>query len=106
MVGLTHAQAALAHAVQLPILHLGNVNQYVSAMMARSDGAWAASRQPAVLPRASGGQPICGVSAFAFQGTNAHVLLGLASAPEGLAAPGLAPTWQRQRQWVCPPAHR
>ena len=30
MVGLVHAQAALAQAALLPILHLGHVNPYVT----------------------------------------------------------------------------
>jgi len=115
VVGLTHAQLAAVLAVQLPVLHLGGINPYVAALMERQPGAWSVPRQPAAvgaeLAGGSGGSPasglVVGVSAFAFQGTNAHALL-MAAPP---AASGVAPrsttaAWvQRQRYWVAPAAH-
>jgi len=114
LVGLTHAQLAVTQARKLPILHLGGTNQYVTALMERQPGAWSVPRQPAVLgsmaaagPEASAARLVSGVSAFAFQGTNAHALLSAAPFAAGLVAPTSAATvWQQQRFWVAPAAHR
>ena len=105
VVGLTHASVALTRSLQLPILHLGPVNPYVEALMDRQPDAWAAPRQPAAL--AAGGMA-ASVSAFAFQGTNAHAVLGPAHA--GVAdvpAMPAGPAWtHQQRHWVAPAANR
>ena len=46
------------------------------------------------------------MSAFAFQGTNAHALLQ--APPDGAeeAAEGRVPLWQQQRIWYAPQPHR
>jgi acyl transferase domain-containing protein len=111
LVGLTHAQLALTKAAARPILHLGPLNQYVSAVMERQPGGWSAPRQPGALGTAShaaaGGMSAMGVSAFAFQGTNAHALLAAQPFSVHRTAPLAAGTaWQQQRYWVSPPAHR
>jgi len=114
LVGLNHAQLAVPQTRTLPILHLGGMNQYVTALMERQPGAWSVPRQPAVLgsmaaagPEASAARLVSGVSAFAFQGTNAHALLSAAPFAAGLVAPTSAATvWQQQRFWVAPAAHR
>ena len=48
-----------------------------------------------------------GVSSFAFQGTNAHVIAAAASASDvaGMATRGRAATWHRERLWIVPPRH-
>lgn len=49
---------------------------------------------------------LSGISSFAFQGTNAHLLMGVArvsSAPSSRAGPGVV--WQAQYISVLPPAH-
>ena len=54
---------------------------------------------------------MAGVSAFAFQGTNAHALLQLPeaadadAATDNKAATAGEPVWQRQRFWVAPAPH-
>ena len=116
LVGLTHAQLALAQGVQLPVLHLAAMNPYVTALMERQPGSWMAPRQPAALgmPAADAGSTsaaadaaVVGVSAFAFQGTNAHALLSAAPVAVAAAAPtGAGAAWQQQRFWVAPPVHR
>lgn len=145
MVGLVHAQAALAQAVLLPILHLGHVNPYVTGVlldeqgraalaseyaqsgspaacfwdqshfncpctagameMASKQGGWAVARQPGSLPAASApaAPAIIGVSAFAFQGTNAHAVMTAAAAGASTAKPSAH--WARQRFWVAPRPH-
>ncbi|KAL4451846.1 hypothetical protein ABPG75_007508, partial [Micractinium tetrahymenae] len=113
LVGSTHAQLALTKAVQLPVLHLGGINSYVTALVERQPGAWAVPRQPAALGAAASGSAddaagrlAVGVSSFAFQGTNAHTLLADSRLQAAAAAPmGAAPAWQQQRHWVAPPAH-
>ena len=113
VVGLTHAQAALTQSAQLPVVHLASINPYVTAVMGKHHAGWAIPRQPASLTPAAAsleGLPpaVVGVSAFAFQGTNAHVLIqAVTSTDNGRTAPlGGSTTWHKQRHWVAPPAHR
>ena len=61
---------------------------------------WLARRSLGMLPvLAPEGAPLCaGVSSFAYQGTNSHVVLrGPARCPARLARPGQL--WQRRRYW-------
>lgn len=69
-----------------------------------SSGAWSASRSSAApLPQPSRSALVVGVSAFAFQGTNAHTLL---RAPDGAASVQKAEAdWARQRFWVAVKPH-
>ena len=114
VVGLAHAHAALAAAVQLPLLHLRAVNEHVAAIMGRSNmgaargGApWSAPRQGAALP--SSDMPdaprVVGASAFAFQGTNAHVLVQ-SSGHQQVDWLASCACWERQRHWATPAPHR
>ena len=78
---------------------------------------WAVPRETAALPlHAPSGQLLCGVSAYAFQGTNAHAIIQRPpEAPAGGSAAGAAglpntsrPTvalWQKEAHWVGPPVH-
>ena len=115
VVGLTHANVALTRAVMLPILHLGAVNQYVAALMGRQPGSWTVPRQPAALVALPadagplGARRVLGTSAFAFQGTNAHVLMTgtpLTSSAGSRPTIGRSAVWQRHRFWVSPVPHR
>lgn len=81
-----------------PILNLRTVNPHVVAAVGRA-AVWA--------PRAGGAAfgATTGVSAFAFQGTNAHVVLapGVAAGAADVAAP----TWTARRAvTAAPPRHR
>jgi acyl transferase domain-containing protein len=70
---------------------------------------------PVLLPKQGGALPAAeaqetstwGVSAFAFQGTNAHAVLSAVSGRSSLAAVQLEqlPAWQGKRQYVLPEAH-
>jgi acyl transferase domain-containing protein len=131
--GLLGIQAAIQQATQraaLPILHLATVNPHVvDAAIATSDVHLAAPRQQKpLLPQAAsagqvqqlgvidGGDETAainiGVSAFAFQGTNAHALLSfdvddnLAAAsddsPDCHRHPQNLLSWERQRLWPHP----
>jgi 3-oxoacyl-(acyl-carrier-protein) synthase len=104
VVGLVHAQAALSQAAALPVLHLAELNPYVTgAMDPASVAAWSAARQAAPLPRREQLAAI-GTSAFAFQGTNAHVIMQPGG--DAIALPAApAVLWARQRLWVAVAPH-
>ena len=68
------------------------------------------SRQVAGSVQTAAAQQLIGTSAFAFQGTNAHILLGSlpAEACGPRAHPAAAPKsacWQRTRFWLAPQPH-
>lgn len=75
---------------------------------------WAVPRQTAALPiHSSGGQLLCGISAYAFQGTNAHAIIQ--RPPEAARGNGgstlpktckpMASLWQKEAHWVGSPVH-
>lgn len=117
LAGLLFAHAAATNALALPLMHLRTVNPYVaSTLEQQQQAAGRAAVAPAVLPKQAGGLPVAlpgqqgaswGISAFAFQGTNAHALL--AAAPleaASVAAPtSTAPAWHNKRLYVLPEAH-
>jgi acyl transferase domain-containing protein len=109
VVGLLHAASMLSQRAAAPVAHLRTLNPYVEAALAGSSSpsSWSLPRQSAGLATLPGSQLGCiGTSAFAFQGTNAHVLLETAAAGSGPASRGRpAALWQRSRFWPLPPAH-
>jgi acyl transferase domain-containing protein/surfactin synthase thioesterase subunit/acyl carrier protein/NAD(P)-dependent dehydrogenase (short-subunit alcohol dehydrogenase family) len=92
------------------IPHLRQVNPLVSTILSGSLCA-APSRQTG--QRGLGHQQCLGVSAFAFQGTNSHVILQVQrvlDGEEGLARErvqhqGAGIVWERTRFWVAPRSH-
>ena len=67
LVATLHAVQALCHAAALPLLHLRHLNPHAANVMEASEeheAPWACVGRQA---GASGGEPTCGVSAFAFQ---------------------------------------
>ncbi|PNH02167.1 Erythronolide synthase, modules 3 and 4, partial [Tetrabaena socialis] len=106
--GLCFAVQQLSLLAALPVLHLRAPNPHVAAAIeaaaAASPGAAAAAvagmprqQQPLLPPPRPSAAPgartelaVCGVSAFAFQGTNAHVLLTAAEVM-GVAASAMEP---------------
>ncbi len=122
--GLAQAALAVTHGSDLELMHLRSLNSYVSNAL---DGAataagpmWRMMRQRAPRPAlASSGQQgspatatakapaeaiVCGVSGFAFQGTNAHVLMASAATSAGpdpqLADGDNSIIWRKARHWV------
>ena len=93
------------------VLHLTQVNPQVpgasGSVPKQLLSQWHLPRVGSAMPQASTSQaPICGTSAFAFQGTNAHIIQEqgplMSNYDRQLAA--LPVAWQRQRHWVAPPA--
>ena len=81
MVGVAHAALSVAHAATLGITHLRELNPYVtSTLRTSSEAAWCLPRQTFALPSISAAsEAVCGLSSFAFQGTNAHAVLQAAA---------------------------
>ena len=75
--------------------------------MASTQGGWAVARQPGCLPAgiASASPAVVGVSAFAFQGTNAHAVMAAAGVVAGASAAKPSADWARQRFWLAPRPH-
>lgn len=113
MVGGVHAAAQLAQAGTSAILHLRSFNPLLASIVQAQAAGWAvpyAARQdgPGLVGGTASGstaqQAASGVSAFAFQGTNAHaVLLRAGCLPASMQA--VSHTWQRRRFWFAPPPH-
>lgn len=91
------------------VMHLTQVNPQVPGA---SDpvpkqllSQWHLPRVGSALPQAASQAPICGTSAFAFQGTNAHIIQEQGPLIGKLQRQTLALplAWQRQRHWVVPP---
>ena len=90
VLGMVHAAHAAAHSQVLPITHLTALNTHVQTVLdeaatqhssgvAHSSGGVLLPRQAAASGCQLRAQDHIGVSAFAFQGTNAHVLLSPAA---------------------------
>ena len=107
--GLVQAIHGLCVGAAQPILHLTRINPHLEGSL---QGAVAAG-MPFLLPRSAAGRGYssaqgpgsCGVSSFAFQGTNAHAVVG-----RGAALPAALPSckgrpWQRTHCWVIPMPH-
>ncbi len=91
------------------VMHLTQVNPQVPGA---SDpvpkqllSQWHLPRVGSALPQAANQAPFCGTSAFAFQGTNAHIIQeqGPLIGKVERQTPALPVAWQRQRHWVAPP---
>ena len=121
LMGLAHAQMALQHQMQLPILHLGHLNPHVASALQQgsASGHLQIMRQHACLPstnrHSDGGNGStglkCGVCAFAFQGTNAHAIIEQAGPQynegqlkQSMGGLKFALQWQQQKHWIAPPA--
>lgn len=104
------SQTALTLSSGAGVMHLTQVNPQVpgtsSSLPKQLLSQWHLPRVGGAAPQASPTQlPTCGTSAFAFQGTNAHIIQQqpptLQSQLHHVAAAATA--WQRQRHWVAPP---
>ena len=118
IVGMLHGQTLLSQAAALPISHLRSLNPMVGGIMEAAAAQGGLQRKPWFMPRQLAGRPSCvsvgeqavvGTSAFAYQGTNAHVLLSKPLATSSIVSDagtenagfGHLP-WAAQRLWVLP----
>ena len=110
---VAHAMASLWQAQALTMIHLRSLNPYVASPLAvHGDRRMAIARQQGPGLVQSVGNGPAGVSSFAFQGTNAHLLMQSPSAAthhpmmSGFSSGNQHKlTWQRQRAWVAPKSH-
>ena len=99
MVGIAHAVLSLQHSALLGITHLKQLNPYVMSNLQGRSEHWS-------LPRSSGAVPagsnVCGVSSFAFQGTNAHAIVQ--TPPQRLHNAGRPRMriWNKDYYWLGP----
>lgn len=90
-----------------PILHLRTLNPHVASVL-DSNGVYqriAGPRSAAPLPKESLAASALGVSAFAFQGTNAHVIVEGSngwSGPSSQLQPAASFPWNKRHVWVHP----
>jgi NADPH:quinone reductase-like Zn-dependent oxidoreductase len=111
IVGVLHGLKALHQQGVLAISHLRTLNPMVGSILDSAAGQRGTSSRQWVMPRSAAGWASCaaaehsrvvGTSAFAFQGTNAHVMLssGSSSIVAVAGSSGTHVPWQRQRLWV------
>ena len=102
IVGLSRLSMMLQSSVLDPFITLRNINPHVSATIGSFSGySVFAPRQ--VIATASDKMKIGGVSAFAFQGTNAHAVVK--EVVLEVTAESVNAILQPERYWVLPPAH-
>ena len=101
--------------MQLPILHLGHINPHVATALQNSPslGQFQMMRQQGGMLTSAGrtdsktdGALRCGVSAFAFQGTNAHAIIEQSEPHSTAQSPDRHRLlWQKNEHWIALPAH-
>lgn len=104
-VGIARAVFRLGSGCALGMLHLTTVNPYVASTLDQTEMVAFLPRGPSAVG-APGVQAAVGISGFAFQGTNAHVILSQPSAQQALPAVPSSLTFRSVRHWFAPPAHR
>ncbi|GFH18522.1 uncharacterized protein HaLaN_15343, partial [Haematococcus lacustris] len=108
MVGFQAGLLELQQAAAAPFMHLRSLNPHVAAALEQAGGASSqpllvAARQSCGMPSKgqAGTEASCGVSGFAFQGTNAHVVLKSATIERSNCSsdpsPAAQPLWQRNK---------
>lgn len=91
------------------MVHLTQVNPQVPGATASVPkqllSQWHLPRVGSSTPQPSSHAPICGTSAFAFQGTNAHIIQeqGPLTGRHERQQQAYPVAWQRQHHWVAPP---
>jgi acyl transferase domain-containing protein len=106
VVGMLHAAKSVFSSHSQPIFHLHKLNAYMlGSVSGTNTGLFAAPKQHGAFGASPSG--LAGVSSFAFQGTNAHILLGSPTGVLDLEEAGMfkAPAWKKQFINVVPPAH-
>jgi len=110
---MAHLCLALVQQAALPIMHLRSINPHMHPMLhpgkAGNRGVCIPRQAAGMIGDVSKAVPLtAGGSAFAFQGTNAHVIMAAATAaassyPHGCSR--MAGSFQQQRHWIAPMPH-
>jgi 3-oxoacyl-(acyl-carrier-protein) synthase/NAD(P)-dependent dehydrogenase (short-subunit alcohol dehydrogenase family)/acyl carrier protein len=103
--GMLNTAAQLAQDFSRPLSHLAHVNPYVAIILDRNNaGKVSAPRQ--LMPRNASNHT--GISSFAFQGTNAHLIMSTSSAENNNTAGAMevaSMPWQHKRFWFSAISH-
>ena len=123
IIGIVSAMSRLGAVTVSSLQHLRTLNPHVEAIVKRlepGDDAQTPRVCTISMPRQRiasaltlcenegfAARMVCGVSGFAFQGTNAHVLAQKAHAPSSCVAIDAMALrmWNRTRSWYMPPLH-
>lgn len=113
VVGLAHAHLAVSQQLVLPVLHLRSLNPHIESTLSTHGSdrrKLMAARQLAPLARPKGEAALmCGTSAFAFQGTNAHAIMSVQPASvassQSAGQTGTRLPFEQKRYWVAPLVH-
>ena len=113
VLGLAHAHMAISQQAVLPVTHLRALNPHIQSTFSTHGSdrrKLVAARQLAPMADANlGAALLCGTSAFAFQGTNAHAIMSVKPAAEAAARStgqkAVALPFQQKRFWVAPLLH-
>ena len=113
VLGLAHARLAISQQLVLPVLHLRTLNPHIESTFSAHGSdrrKLMATRQLVPMAGAEAEAALmCGTSAFAFQGTNAHAIMSVQ--PTAVASPALARQtaitlpFEQKRFWVAPLVH-
>ena len=104
VVGAMQALTSLAHAHGSLLTNLRIVNPYVADTLDVAHLTVAPREEFALVSTQHEGAAGSGISSFAFQGTNAHALVGLGS-DEAVPMMMSRMVWSKQSLWLAPRAH-
>ena len=113
VLGLAQAHLAVSQQAVLPVLHLRTLNPHIESTFSTHGSdrrKLIAARQLAPMAGAKvEAALLCGTSAFAFQGTNAHAIMSVqpaaaASSPSSAKQATSLP-FEQKRYWVAPLVH-
>lgn len=114
VVGLIHAIHGTCHRRTSPVLHLRHVNPHLTRILGGSQQSRQIARLGHMCREQNGltwsdsnsmSTHASGVSAFAFQGTNAHALVRHTMVNVGVLSSWAGQHWRNQRFWVGPLSH-
>jgi len=105
ILGVLHALTSISHAHTSFITNLRSINRFVADTMSVSNSTLAPRQNISLLSTLSSEfVAATGVSAFAFQGTNAHVVLGSEDDCFAHTTNGKV-VWEERSIWVAPRLH-
>jgi acyl transferase domain-containing protein/acyl carrier protein len=106
LIGTLRAISSITHALVQSVVNLRTVNPYVADTMNIAKLASAPKQESVLVSHQMEELSVCGISSFAFQGTNAHCLLGrdVVETSTGYAS-AARKGFEQQSLWITPYAH-